>query len=215
MINKKNLSEQIYEDVKHDILQQRIGFGEKLTNRGLQEKYGVSSTPVRDAINRLHTDGLLDNISNVGARVIPFDYQMAFEVNEIMSILSCEAITLSAERASRDEVVALLEKNLQAQLDNVDNEDYFKYDRKFHSVFPEYCGNYKIRQIFEMNSTLWELLISFYPLNKDASHNRPLSGHKQILSAYRQGDIETARLHMKHHFDEAARPISNVLNKKL
>lgn len=214
MINKKKLSEQIYEDLKKNILQQRIKFGEKLTNRGLQEKYGVSSTPVRDAINRLYLDGLLDNISNGGARVIPFDYQMAIDVNEVMSILSCESIVMAANRASPSEVVPLLEKYIQAQINNIDNEDYYKYDRRFHGVFLEFCGNYQIRQIFNMNSTLWELLVLFYHRDEGSSRNKSINGHEQILSAYKLGDIELARRYMKHHFDEAVRPFNNMLNKK-
>ena len=91
MIVKKNLSEQIYESLKKEILDQKIGFGEKLINRSLQEKYGVSSTPVRDAINRLYVDGLLDNISNVGARVIPFDYKV--RDNAINESCSSQSIT--------------------------------------------------------------------------------------------------------------------------
>ena len=202
MINKKNLSQQIYEEIKNDILHQRIAFGEKLTNRGLQEKYGVSSTPARDAINRLHMDGLLDDISNVGARVIMFDDQMAFEVNEVMSILSCEAISMAAERGGRGEIVDLLEKNLQAQIENVGNENYYKYDKNFHNVFPDFCGNYKIRQIFEMNSALWELLVISYPRDKDFSYEKPLSEHKRILSAFKNGDIEAAKNWMKRHIDD-------------
>jgi len=212
MISKKNLNQKVYEEIKNDILQKRIGFGEKLINRALQEKYGVSSTPVRDAINRLYLDGLLEDISNVGARVITFDHQMALEVNEVMALLSCEAISMAAERGDREKIVAQLEKNLQAQIKNANNEEkYYKYDRDFHNVFPNFCGNYKIRQIFESNSALWELLVHVYPLNRDVSHKKFLSEHEQILSAFKNNDIEAARHCMKRHFDE---PLINMLNEK-
>lgn len=52
-IVKQTLSEQIYNILKEDILCGRILMGDKLTNRELQERFQVSSTPVRDAINRL------------------------------------------------------------------------------------------------------------------------------------------------------------------
>ena len=88
MLNKKTLSEQIYQLLKQDILSQKIGFGEKLINRDLQKKYGVSSTPIRDAINRLYQDGLVEDITKNGARVIAFDLTAAIEINEIITILS-------------------------------------------------------------------------------------------------------------------------------
>ncbi|MGI5872737.1 MAG: GntR family transcriptional regulator, partial [Bacillota bacterium] len=99
MLNKKTLSEQIYELLKQDIMNRKIGFGEKLINRDLQKKYGVSSTPVRDAINRLYQDGLVEDIKRNGARVITFDLTAAIEINEIITILSVGAVELSAEKS--------------------------------------------------------------------------------------------------------------------
>ena len=212
MIYKKILSQQIYEDIKKDILRQKIGFGEKLINRALQAKYGVSSTPVRDAINHLYMDGLIEEITNIGAKVIVFDFQMAFEINEVISLLSCEAISLAAERGDRSKIVDLLEKNLLAQKKNIDNDEYFKYDRNFHDVFPNFCGNRKIMQLFESNSTLWKLLVSSYPQNRDLSYKKQLNEHNQILSAFKKGDIEGARNWMKRHIDE---PLINLLNGKV
>ena len=62
-IIKQTLSEQIYNILKEDILSGRILMGDKLTNRELQERFQVSSTPVRDAINRLSKDGLTQEVS--------------------------------------------------------------------------------------------------------------------------------------------------------
>ena len=93
---KQTLSDQIYELLKEDIITHRISFGEKLVNRELQQKFGVSSTPVRDAINHLYLDGLLDNITNGGARVISFDLSFALEVNEVVMILTQGAIQAAA-----------------------------------------------------------------------------------------------------------------------
>ena len=80
-IVKKTLNEQIYEALRDEILAKKISFGEKLVNRELQNKFGVSSTPVRDAINRLYMDGLVDEVSKTGARIISFDLKFATEIN--------------------------------------------------------------------------------------------------------------------------------------
>ena len=57
-ISRKTLSEQIHDMLREEILTQEIPCGEKLTIRQLQQRFGTSSTPVRDAMVRLAQDGL-------------------------------------------------------------------------------------------------------------------------------------------------------------
>ena len=69
-IIKLTLSEQIYNILKEDILAGTIPLGAKLTNRELQERFQVSSTPIRDAINKLNQDGLIGEVTKTGAQLI-------------------------------------------------------------------------------------------------------------------------------------------------
>ena len=71
-LNKSTLSEQIYQILRNDILTQKIPCGEKLTLKLLQERFQVSSTPIREALTRLTQDQLVSYYSNVGIRVISF-----------------------------------------------------------------------------------------------------------------------------------------------
>ena len=129
---KQTLSDQIYERLKEDIITHRISFGEKLVNRELQQKFGVSSTPVRDAINHLYLDGLLDNITNGGARVISFDLSFALEVNEVVMILTQGAIQAAAREERLGELAAILARVVEKQKNVRTIEDYILLDRQFH-----------------------------------------------------------------------------------
>jgi DNA-binding GntR family transcriptional regulator len=200
---RKKLHEQIYEILKQDILEHRIVFGEKITNRGLRERYGVSSTPVRDAINRLYLEGLLDEISQGGARVIPFDYKRAMDVNELMFILNKEAIAMSAERADGEEVVSCLQTALDRQSENLLSDLYYQYDQQFHHVFFEFCGNSQITQFYTQHNSLWMLLLRFYHAAQDNSRTIAVSQHAEIVAAYKRGDIALVQSLMKEHFDAA------------
>ncbi|MDR3173990.1 MAG: GntR family transcriptional regulator [Treponema sp.] len=202
-IVKKKLHEQVYEILKQDILEQRIGFGEKLTNRGLQERYGVSSTPVRDAINRLYLEGLLDEISQGGARVIPLDYKRTVDVNELMYILNKEAIAMSAERAAPEMVAAHLQRALEEQSENIYNDLYYQYDLQFHHVFFDFCGNSELSHLYTQHSGLWMLLLKFYHAVQDNSRDIAISQHAKIVGAYRSNNINLVQFLMKEHFDVA------------
>lgn len=70
VIKRLSLVDQVYEKLKERIVQLKIPFGSKLNVSKLQEEYGVSSTPVREALNRLLNEGLIEFENNVGARVI-------------------------------------------------------------------------------------------------------------------------------------------------
>ena len=95
-IIKLTLSEQIYNILKEDILAGTIPLGAKLTNRELQERFQVSSTPIRDAINKLNQDGLIGEVTKTGAQLISFDFEYSGELNEFILALSCQAVALSA-----------------------------------------------------------------------------------------------------------------------
>ena len=54
----KTLSEQIYDELYHDITEQRLYCGQKLTLNMLKERFGVSHTPIREALMRLTTEDI-------------------------------------------------------------------------------------------------------------------------------------------------------------
>ena len=72
MSNKTTLSEQIYQELFHDITTQKLIFGQKLTLHDLKNRFQVSQTPVREALTRLIDDGLVNYYSNLGVAVTEF-----------------------------------------------------------------------------------------------------------------------------------------------
>ncbi|MEA4893414.1 MAG: GntR family transcriptional regulator [Peptococcaceae bacterium] len=207
VIIKKNLSEQIYEAVKADILTQKIGFGQKLINRELQKRFGVSSTPVRDAINRLYLDGLLEDISNGGARIISFDLKMALEVNEIVALLNQDAVALTVTKGNQDKVTRQLSQIIAKQQDYLDHPKYLEYDKQFHHTFFEFSDNARLIKVYDEHSALWDMLILIYHKNSNSSRETAFAQHQQIFSAYRGGDYAAARRLLSSHFTDAVEPL--------
>lgn len=200
IINKESFSEQIYEDIKKDILNHKIGFNQKLTNRDLQEKYGVSSTPVRDAINRLYLDGFVEEISKTGAKTIGFDRAFALEINEVISILSDDAIQLSASKSDIADVADELEEKIKLQKMNINNETYYSLDEEFHLVFFKYCNNKSFVNLYERYNTLREILIRYTYGKNTRDREFAIEQHILITQAYRKGNINLARERMHDHY---------------
>ena len=83
VIKRVSLVDQVYEKLRERIVQLKIPFGSKLNVSKLQEEYGVSSTPGREALNRLLNEGLIEFENNVGARVIDITEEDVREIQEI------------------------------------------------------------------------------------------------------------------------------------
>ncbi len=196
---KKSLSEQIYKQLKIDILCGKISLGEKLTNKNLQERFEVSSSPIRDAINKLNFDGLLESVTRAGAQVINLDETTFRETNEILSLLNC-AMIKKAFHNNVESQIEELEKCITMQLINVDNYNYNKYDYKFHKTFFDYGNNQKCKELFKKYNALHELLVRYYHDGTE-SKNKSIEEHRKMVEFIKNGDIESAEKIMSQHYD--------------
>jgi len=212
-LKKPTYAEQIYEDIKKDILNNRIGFNQKLTNRDLQQKYGVSSTPVRDAINKLYLDGFVSEINNSGARTTSFDRTYALEINEIVSMLADDAIALSAMRSDIKDVSKMLSEKIGMQTANIDNDGFFQYDDEFHLVFFRNSGNDSFLQLYERYNILRQILVRYTDGKSKADRQNALQQHVLIFKAYEKGDIILARERMHDHHRTAMVKIEKGFNE--
>ena len=85
---KKTLSEQIYEILRNDIVTQAIPCGSKLTLKILQERFHVSSTPIREALTRLAEEQLASYYSNIGVSVVSLDETDVREIYQSWATLT-------------------------------------------------------------------------------------------------------------------------------
>jgi DNA-binding GntR family transcriptional regulator len=208
LINKKNYSEQIYEAIKADILTRKIAVGEKLTNRELQSRFGVSSTPVRDAINRLCSDGLLEDKTSGGARVISFDIQKALEVNEIVAMLNKNAVELTVIKHNEEKVLEHLSHIIAKQREYIEQPEYLEYDKQFHHTFFDYSGNDLLVKVYDEQNALWDMLILMYHhKNTEPTREKAVAQHQQIYDTYRDGNYQEAQRLAAAHFLDAVAPL--------
>ena len=105
-LNKSTLSEQIYQILRNDILTQKIKCGEKLTLKVLQERFQVSSTPIREALTRLTQDQLVSYYSNIGINVISFTADDLREIYSFMGDLDGLAIRYASASPEQEKLLA-------------------------------------------------------------------------------------------------------------
>ena len=214
-INKKTLSDQIYDVLKMEILKREIPFGSKLVNRSLQKRFGVSSSPIRDAINRLNQDGLVTSIDKTGATVVDFDYDFFLEVNEILLSIVKTGINLSFKKADIEEVSEKLEKFLALQEKYIGTDRYYDYDYKFHKTFIDYSNNSRLKKLFKEYNVLHEMLVrNFYNPETSQIQENSIEKHRQIIDAYRNNEYRLAMQLTEEHYATAEETFKKVLKQR-
>jgi DNA-binding GntR family transcriptional regulator len=113
VIKRVSLVDQVYEKLRERIVQLKIPFGSKLNVSKLQEEYGVSSTPVREALNRLLNEGLIEFENNVGARVIDITADDIRQIQELSYAYQIVAARNALRYGDVDQIATQIEQYIE------------------------------------------------------------------------------------------------------
>jgi DNA-binding GntR family transcriptional regulator len=175
-----------------------------LRQRDLAQRFGVSPTPVREALRRLEAEGLVKYDLHRGATVIDGSFEPNEENYWVRSALEPFAARLAAVRISEEELAALDEIHAElckpSETDGSINTDahYHDLNRRFH------FGIYEAAQS-PLLLALVRLLWQSFPLGPATVQSREdsLACHQAILDALHQHDPGAAEFHTRRHILEA------------
>lgn len=207
-LNKTTLSGQIYDILRQDILTQRIRLGEKLTLKHLQERFGVSSTPIREALTRLAEEELVVSYSNIGVNVISIGEQDLKELYEFMGDLDALAILYTSHYPDQEKVKKALAENIHytekvLETESLTEEEirtWTGYSDHFHLIFYDYCANSRLARAAGKQRSQLTIFSNMYEAS--LQHQREIErGHLKIYGAYLQKDYQLAASLMKEHLN--------------
>ena len=190
--------ERIFGLIRRDILACDLMPGSELREAELARRYGVSKTPVRDAMQRLESEGLIQTEPRRGHRVRPISMQDAEDLIEVRSILESAAVAKVATVASEEELKGL-DALRRPEADGVDA--FAEYNRRFHVCLADLSRN---RRLAEETKRMMEFydrlaLVSLASLSRTVGLEGPLADHCAIIDALqaRNGRL-AARLVRQH-----------------
>src|SRR5271169_1260355 len=102
-----NLKIHAYEHIRKRLLSGDLAPGASLSPALLAKEIGISHTPVREAISQLESEGLVERLPRLGARVRLIDRRELEELFELRETLEADAAAWAAERISEEQIVAL------------------------------------------------------------------------------------------------------------
>ncbi|MBO4725612.1 MAG: GntR family transcriptional regulator, partial [Firmicutes bacterium] len=133
--NSKSLAENLFSALQEDILTGKFKPAEKLTEQRICDEYGVSRTPVREALHQLEKVGLIENIPNRGAFVIGFTEQDIEDMYELRCAYEVQAVRWATARITEDELDKLAETFEFMKFSTMKND--FEKMRSINTAFHE------------------------------------------------------------------------------
>ena len=193
-------SAKIRDSLEQRIVEGDLGNGKRLDETELSSFYGVSRTPVREALQRLAESGLAEHLPRRGTFVRSPSLSQLVEMFEVMAELECMAIRLAARRATSNDIDALEKDNetCRAAVAANDTKKYYEINARLHGRIYQMSGN-----SFLANEArrLHDRLRPFrrLQLRVRGRMEESMAEHDIILAALRDGDADRAMETMKKH----------------
>lgn len=213
----KTLSGQTTIALREAIVTGKIQAGEKLNEPKLAKQYNVSRGPLREAIRRLVSMGLVEHKPHVGASVIPLELSRVVELYEVREALEGMAAGLAATNMSEHDIAELkrlLELHRQHYEDNSGEYMQAEGDFDFHYLIIKGSGNALLTQ--QLCNELYHLIrmFRFQTSRFKARSNRALVEHEQLIYAIENRDAALAEMLMRRHVSRAKESIKTYLTKE-
>ena len=202
----------IYEDLKKKIMKGEIRSGEFLFETQLAEAYGVSRTPVRQAIKLLDADGLLANIPRKGTYVKFLSAEDVISVYQAAEALEGMAVALLALQEDYDfSVLEKLNRKMQESLQDSDITAWCKLDESFHAEICKSCGNEIIAHLYDSLKINMRRVRVFY---SSLWHDKETSckEHMELVRHLKEGKGEDASALIRHHYRSVINHAVTILN---
>ncbi|WP_407332845.1 GntR family transcriptional regulator [Enterovibrio sp. 27052020O] len=209
-------SEGITEWLIEAIVSGKFASGSKISEPELSRELGVSRGPLREAMMRLESMGLVERVPHVGARVVAISAAQLSDIYAVREALEGMAIRQACQHITAQEIEALkkLLHRHQQHIDDVDGATYFHQqgDFDFHYRIIQASRNDKLISL--LCDELYHL-VRMYRTQSTRTQSRPeraLDEHVQILNALEERDADLAEMLMRRHIKRSGDLAAKQLN---
>lgn len=199
-LNRANVAVELQELIKEWVFSRKLAAGDRINEKVLAEQLGISRGPIREAIQALRQEGLVEVIPNRGAFLRTLTLKEVLDLYDVRAGLAHSAGRLLAWRISDQQLKDLFgmhEKMVHAVAENEPLE-FFRQNLRFHDLLFRATKN---KALLEMVSGIEKRLMLY--LHREASQSRLLKDsneqHHEVLIHLANGDPEgTATAFMQH-----------------
>jgi len=212
-LNRESLAAQVRKALREEIISGQLEGNQRININHYARKWGISTTPIRDAFKQLETEGLLHVSPRRGVYVTEVDWAELKEIYEVRIAIECTAVRLTAANVPPQAARAALEAYRRAErATGTDRTRLLREaDFRIHEVAMAYCRNLRLQRLAESVHDLvrWtrQTLIRRLP----RPYEDTLGEHIAICEAVCQGDGARAAVCMQFHLENTIDRIAKFL----
>jgi len=210
--NRETLSERVYKSLKKSMLNGDLKPGQKLSQDWLAKQMKVSRMPIREAIERLKMEGLVESIPYKESRVVKFSHKDIEEMYSVRAILEAYSARLATSKIKEKDlkVLKMISKEMQEVLDKKKYKQLPILNKKFHLTIYNRSGN---RRLYKTIKDLWDGFPKDYFWNFPERAKNSIIEHEKIIRAIDSRDEKLMEQTMVQHIENTKGRLIKIISQ--
>jgi len=201
----------VFHGLVEGLLKGDLKGGDRLTEARAVKLFGVSRTPVREALLELQGIGLVELRRNCGAVFSPFGEKELRDLYAVRSLLEVEATRLAAPNMNRKSLQELITE-IKHIRDSGGVDPHWKYDKELHTSIAEASGNHRLSAEIARYGGLIQMMRETVGDQSLDIHTQSAEEHLEILEALLAGKSGLAAKAMHKHLAQASESAVDAIN---
>ena len=198
-LTPRALYEEVAEQLRQRIFRRELEPGSWIDELKIADEFGISRTPLREALKVLAAEGLVTMKVRRGAYVTEVSERDLRDVYHLLSLLESDAAGVVAERATPEQVLELQELHNELEAATADRDRFFAINERFHMRLLELADNrWRNQMVADLRKVM--KLNRHNSLLKAGRIGESLAEHRAIMQALTARDAELAAARMQEHF---------------
>ena len=194
------LYQEVAERLRQRIFAHELTPGDWIDEQKLAEQYGISRTPLREALKVLASEGLVELKPRRGCYVTEISRQDLDDIFPLMAMLEGRCAGDATRKAQPADIAALndIHERLESAARDGRIEAFFEANQEFHLCIQELAGNrWLVSVIQDLRKVL--KMSRLHSLSLEGRLQQSLNEHRAIMAAFKAGDATKAEALMHDH----------------
>jgi DNA-binding GntR family transcriptional regulator len=192
------LYEQVAEKLRVRILNHSLGAGSWIDEQALSAEFGISRTPLREALKVLATEGLVTMKLRRGAYVTEVSERDLSDVFHLLALLESDAAAVVARTATSAQIEQLEALHHTLEASSADRDRFFAANEAFHMALLDLADNrWRVQMVVDLRKVM--KLNRHHSLFKQGRLEASLAEHRALMAALKAGDAPRAGKLMREH----------------
>ena len=207
-----SLHDNLVKDIREMVLDGTLAPGQRVPERVLTEQFGVSRTPLREAIRALASEGTFEVLPNRGARVTQISAKEVDDLFEVMGVLEALSGELAAKKATNPDIAEVKALHYQMVLHFTRKEliDYFHLNQRIHEKILEISGNKILMSMYQTLAV--RIRCARYVANiSETRWSTAVKEHEDLLAALESRDGEKLGRLLRRHLANTCKIVRKAI----